>query len=347
MSIREVAARAGVSPATVSRVFTQPDAVAADTRRRVLEVAGELNYVPNPVARSLARGRTGNLGIVVPDMANAFSAVIAKAVQQEARRDGYALFVAGSDELAQDEEQWARAMAPQVDGLLLVSPLMPDAALRELAEQGPVVLVNRSSTVCPAVLTDATEATGHAVEHLHALGHRRIIYLAGPEGYSNSMRLRGYRAACARLGVEPLEMGPFQARFAAGVRAADQVLAAAATAVVAYNDEVAVGVMNRLGRPRGAGAGRRQRRRIRRHLAGRHGDAAADHRAAADGGRRPGRRPSAAGPVAGPRRRPARPDGPARRAHRPRQHRPDRTVISDSCHLIRKSPMKNLSISYR
>ena len=149
MSIREVAARAGVSPATVSRVFTQPDAVAADTRRRVLQVAGQLNYAPNPVARSLARGRSGNLGIVVPDMANSFSAVIAKAVQQEARRDGYALFVAGSDELPQDEEQWARAMAPQVDGLLLVSPLMPDAALRELAGQGPLVWSTGSSTVFP------------------------------------------------------------------------------------------------------------------------------------------------------------------------------------------------------
>jgi DNA-binding LacI/PurR family transcriptional regulator len=246
MSIREVAARAGVSPATVSRVFTQPDTVAVDTRRRVLDVAGELNYTPNPVARSLARGRTGNLGIVVPDMANAFSAVIAKAVQQEARRDGYALFVAGSDELPHDEEQWARAMAPQVDGLLLVSPLMPEPALHELAGQGPLVLVNRLVDGIPAVLTDATEATEHAVEHLHALGHRRIIYLAGPDGYSNSMRLRGYRAICARLGVAPVELGPFQARFAAGVRAADLALAASATAIVAYNDEVAVGVVNRL-----------------------------------------------------------------------------------------------------
>ena len=245
MSIREVAARAGVSPATVSRVFTQPDAVATDTRSRVLRVADELNYTPNPVARSLARGRSGNLGIVVPDMANAFSAVIAKAVQQEARRDGYALFVAGSDELAQDEEQWARAMAPQVDGLLLISPLMPDAALLELAAQAPVVLVNRLIDGIPAVLTDAAEATAHAVEHLHALGHRAIIYLAGPDGYSNSMRLRGYRDACARLGIDPRELGPFQARFSAGVRAADLVLAASATAVVAYNDEVAVGVVNR------------------------------------------------------------------------------------------------------
>ena len=102
--IRDVASRAGVSPATVSRVFTRPDAVAADTRSRVLAAAEELRYAPHPVARSLAQGRTGNLGIVIPDIANSFSAVITKAVQQEVRRDGYALFLAGSDEEAGDEE---------------------------------------------------------------------------------------------------------------------------------------------------------------------------------------------------------------------------------------------------
>ena len=94
VTIRDVASRAGVSPATVSRVFSQPDAVAPETRKKVLVAAEELRYAPNPVARSLARRRTGNLGVVVPDIANSFSAVIIKAVQQEARRDGYALFVA-------------------------------------------------------------------------------------------------------------------------------------------------------------------------------------------------------------------------------------------------------------
>ena len=219
----------GVSPATVSRVFTQPDAVATDTRSRVLRVADELNYTPNPVARSLARGRTGNLGIVVPDMANSFSAVIAKAVQQEARRDGYALFVAGSDELAQDEEQWARAMAPQVDGLLLISPLMPDAALLELAAQGPLVLVNRLHRRHPrgphrrrrgAPRTPSSTCTRSVTG--------AIIYLAGPDGYSNYdaaawLPRRVRPARHRRRGSS----GPFQARFSAGVRAADLVLAAA------------------------------------------------------------------------------------------------------------------------
>jgi LacI family transcriptional regulator/LacI family repressor for deo operon, udp, cdd, tsx, nupC, and nupG len=245
LTIRDVAARAGVSPATVSRVFTQPDAVAPDTRRKVLTAAEELRYAPNPVARSLARRRTGNLGIVVPDIANSYSAVIIKAVQQEARRDEYALFVAASDESAQEEERAARALAPQVDGLLLASPVVPDANLHELAELVPVVVTNRVLDGVPAILADAGEATGHAVEHLHALGHRRVVYLAGPDNFSDRNRRAGLQAACERLGLDPVVLGPFPARFASGVRAADLVVAAEATAVVAFNDDIAAGLLNR------------------------------------------------------------------------------------------------------
>src|SRR3712207_6706702 len=175
LSIREVATRAGVSPATVSRVFTQPQAVAAETRRRVMTAAEELRYAPHPAASSLARGRTGNLGIVLPDISNSFSAVVTKAVDRQARREGYALFVAGSDEVVPDEETSARALAQQVDGLLLVSPRMPDEALLALADMTPVVMLNRILDGIPAVLTNLYEPTGHAVEHLHALGHRPVV----------------------------------------------------------------------------------------------------------------------------------------------------------------------------
>jgi DNA-binding LacI/PurR family transcriptional regulator len=245
MTIRDVAARAGVSPATVSRVFSQPEAVAPETRKRVLIAAEELRYAPNPVARSLARRRTGNLGIVVPDIANSFSAMIIKTAQQEARRAGYALFVAASEELVDDEERSARALAPQVDGLLLISPMVSDACLRELVDLVPVVVTNRLLDGVAAVLTRSAEATGHAVEHLHALGHRDVAYVAGPDGYSNTSRTLGLQAACARLGLDPVVLGPVPARFSSGVRAADLVLAAGVTAVVAFNDDIAAGLLNR------------------------------------------------------------------------------------------------------
>jgi DNA-binding LacI/PurR family transcriptional regulator len=246
MSIRQVAALAGVSPATVSRVFSQPDAVAPETRGRVKAAADELGYSPNPVARSLARGRTGNLGIVVPDIANSFSAVIANAVQREAQRAGYALFIAGSNHRPDEEYRLARAIAAQVDGLLMITPGMPDERFEELTAITPVVVFNRELDGLPATLIPAVDGMTQAVEHLHALGHREIVYLEGPKVYSNEMRLRAFRAACDRLGVDRLEIDVNDHRFSAGVRAGDLVLASGATAVVAYNDEVAVGVMNRL-----------------------------------------------------------------------------------------------------
>jgi DNA-binding LacI/PurR family transcriptional regulator len=246
MSIRQVAARAGVSPATVSRVFTQPGAVAADTRRRVEAAAGELGYAPNPIARSLARGRTGNLGIVVPDIANSFSAVVTKAVQHEARREDCALFIAGSDNRPEEEYRLARALAPQVDGLLMITPCMPDEGFPEISGLTPLAVLNREIAGCPATLISSADGMTQAVEHLHALGHREIAYLAGPPLYSNTAREGGFRAACERLQVAGTVIDLGDARFSAGVRAGDLVLAGQFTAVVAYNDEVAVGVMNRL-----------------------------------------------------------------------------------------------------
>src|SRR3954452_807023 len=91
--------------------------------------AGALTRLTTPGARSLPQRRTGNLGIVVPDITNSFSATITKAVQREARRHGYALFVAASDADAPDEAQCARGMPAQVDGLLMVPPQLPAESL--------------------------------------------------------------------------------------------------------------------------------------------------------------------------------------------------------------------------
>jgi DNA-binding LacI/PurR family transcriptional regulator len=246
VTIRQVASLAGVSPSTVSRVFSRPDVVAHRTRQRVMEAAHRLGYTPNPVARSLARGCTGNLGIVLPDIGNAFQALTVKTVQARARQDGYALFVADCDDQVQDEERIVRAMVPQVDGLLLAYPLMPDETLAEIATLTPVVAMNRELADVPSVLIDTTPGAAQAVEHLHALGHRDVVYLAGPDGYSNTCRRRGFQETTRRLGMTAAVLGPFEPRVSAGVRAADLVLAGGATAVLAYNDEVAVGVVNRL-----------------------------------------------------------------------------------------------------
>jgi LacI family transcriptional regulator/LacI family repressor for deo operon, udp, cdd, tsx, nupC, and nupG len=123
---------------------------------------------------------------------------------------------------------------------------MADDDLRDLAAAVPLVAVNRQLAGVPAVLMTSDTAAAHAVEHLHALGHRQLVYLSGPDNWSNAARRRAFAAACARLGVPGEVLGPFEPTFSAGVRAADLVLAGPATGVLAYNDDVAVGVLSRL-----------------------------------------------------------------------------------------------------
>jgi DNA-binding LacI/PurR family transcriptional regulator len=255
-TIRAVAAAAGVSRSTVSRVFTQPDIVAEDARHRVLAAADALGYRPNPVARSLARGRTGNLGLLVPDLANPFFAPMIKSVQRQARSHDLALLVADSDEIVDEELVLAQAMAKQVDGLILASPRLDETRLREIARAKPVVIISRDVGGIPAVLTPPDNGLGQAVDHLAALGHDALVYLAGPpEAYANTERRRVLHAACRRRNLPLTELGPFQPRFDAGIRAADLVLAQRATAVVAYNDQVALGLMAMLAN-RGCRVGR-------------------------------------------------------------------------------------------
>jgi DNA-binding LacI/PurR family transcriptional regulator len=249
MTIRDVAARAGVSAATVSRVFSRPESVTDETRRRVLTAADDLRYTPHPVARSLARGTTGNLGLVVPDIAVAFCAVVTKAVSHRARRAGFALFVADCGEPpvpATDDFRLAHAMAKQVDGLLLLSPTTSDEDLHALAAVVPLVVINHDLEGVPTVLMPSADGAISAVEHLHALGHRRLVYLAGPDNYSNGIRKTAFTRTCRRLGVDGIVMGPFAPTFSGGVRAGDLVLADGATGVLAYNDDVAAGVVGRL-----------------------------------------------------------------------------------------------------
>lgn len=246
-TIADVAARAGVSKATVSRVFSRPEAVRPETRHRVLETARELAFVPSRLARSLAIGRTGSIGLFVPDIANPYFGPVIKAVQREARRRDMIVFTADSDEYDEDEYGLAETMAQQADGLLLFSPRMPDSAILELAERLPVVVLNREIPGVPAVIIPADDGMRQAVEHLSALGHRRLAYISGPRGtYSNRARRAAVQAAAEKFGADLSELGPFEPFFTSGVRAGDLLIASGATAGIAYNDLIALGVMQRL-----------------------------------------------------------------------------------------------------
>ncbi len=246
VTIHDVARRAQVSPSTVSRALSASHLVRGTTRDRVLAAAKELGYQPNPAARSLITGRTGNIGIVVPDLNNPFYTGVLRGVQARARQSGYAVFFADGEEDPVAEEALVRAMARQVDGVVMCAPFASDAQLRALAGITSLALLNRRLRDLPAALMDSAGGMRQVIDHLGALGHRKIAYLNGPNSaWSNRERRRGLRAA-ARARMSVVEFGPFEPKFEGGVAAADLTLAGGVTAIIAYNDLMALGVLSRL-----------------------------------------------------------------------------------------------------
>jgi DNA-binding LacI/PurR family transcriptional regulator len=245
--IHDVAQRSGVSVATVSRSFTAPGTVREATRARVLAAAVELGYRPNRAARGLITGRTGNVGVIVPDLGNPYFQGVLKGAQARAREADCAVFVADGQESAAEEEALIGAMSKQVDGILLCSSRLAPQKLAALEPSPAVVLLNRRVNGLSTVTVDSADGMRQAMAHLAALGHLRYAFLSGPtRSWSNQQRLRGLRAAARGAGAEIVAIGPVAPQFEGGVHAAEQVLASGATAVLAYNDLVAAGILSRL-----------------------------------------------------------------------------------------------------
>ena len=245
-TIRDVARAAGVSPSTVSRALAMSDLVSPGTRQRVQVAAERLGYRPNRAARGLITGKTGNLGLLVPDLANPFFSSVVKGIQARARTLDYAVFLTDADEDPDAEAGLVRALAKQVDGMVLCSPRMTEADLKSVSGETTLVLVNRRVSGVSAVTFDNAGGMRQAVAHLYALGHTRIAWVGGPRNsWSDRERRKALRAAANSAGIELVEVGGVSPQFEGGVAAADLVLATGVTAVVAYNDLVALGLLRR------------------------------------------------------------------------------------------------------
>lgn len=245
VNLRDVARLAGVSPATASRALAQPHMVSAPRRANVERAAAALGY-RHPSSGEREGWRS--LGLIVPDMENPFFASIAKAVQRRARAAGLAVLVADTEDDAQLEADPMQQMRSLVDGIILCSPRMPDAALAELSEGLEVLLVNRRSEHLRSVVVDNRDGVRQALAHLHALGHRHVAYVGGLRAsWSDAERRSGLEPdyhGIAELRTTPL--GHFPPTFAGGVAAADLLVASGATAALAHNDLIALGLLDRL-----------------------------------------------------------------------------------------------------
>lgn len=240
----DVATAAGVSKSSVSRAFTQQGMIGADTVVRILDIARQIGYVPNHTARALSTGRHGNVALVVPDVANPFFPPLIRAAQMEADRSDFCVFLGNSDESWRQEDKLVDRFVSQVEGLLLVASRLSDERIRFHAQKCPLVLVNRDVKGIPRVLIDSAAGVDQAISHLADLGHRRIVYVSGPvTSWSNQQR-----RAAVRQGARRHQMGVdiVAARvpsYDSGRAVVPGILATRATAVIAFDDLTAQGIM--------------------------------------------------------------------------------------------------------
>lgn len=252
-TIRDVARRAGVSPATVSRVLNGRPSVRAGARAAVEAAVGALGFRPNGLARGLGGGRTRTIGLIVADIVNPFYAETARAIVEAARGGGYTVVLCNTDNLGHLMVEQIRMLRDQrVEGIILGSAHRRDPAVEALVASGfPCVMYNRrlASGAGSYVVLDNVRAGTEATRHFLRLGHRRIAFLAGPASFSTAAeRLAGYRRALAAAGA------PFDPRLVRqGQFRAEQAYQAALdlfggsprpTAVVAGNDLMALAVLD-------------------------------------------------------------------------------------------------------
>ncbi|MGZ0149016.1 DUF6807 family protein [Kribbella sp. WER1] len=249
ITIADVARVASVSRATVSRVMNGRLSVAPEIVARVRAAAEQLNYRPSDLARSLSLGRTNMVALVVPDLGNPLFQQILRGITNASAAAGYKVLVAETDEDPEAEAAIAIEARRRCDALIMVSPRMDEERLVELLPQvQPVILVNRQGPAeVASVVVDYGRAVRIVVDHLVGLGHRRLAFLSGPAASaSNTLRLRALEVAereIPGLDLVRLECGW---SIEAGYGAMERVLESRSTAVVAFNDLVAFGLLARL-----------------------------------------------------------------------------------------------------
>jgi DNA-binding LacI/PurR family transcriptional regulator len=244
--LADVAARAGVSTASVSLVLRGAPGPSAETRERVLAVAAELAYRADRTASLLARRRRHLLGVLL-DVRNPFHAELVQELHAEADEAGYEVVLST---LTRDRDEH-RAIETLLDfrceALILLGPDSPEEVLGRLAVQAPCVVVGRTVGDADVDVVRPADDVGvdAALDHLIGLGHRRIAFVDGGRGAVAATRRRGYRRAMRRSGL-PAQVIPGDHTEEGGVRAGRRLVASGdlPTAVMASNDRLAVGVMD-------------------------------------------------------------------------------------------------------
>lgn len=255
-TLEDVAAAAGVSPATVSRVINGRPVVAEATRQRVLAAVERLNFRPDSLGRGLATRRTGTLGLVIADITNPFYPEIVRGVEQAAAQHGLSVLLYDTAEDSEREAQALRQLRDRrVDGIIVCASRLPEERIHALARPDtPLVLINRRLTAVAHGTVEADHEAGvqAAMDYLVRLGHRRIAYIGGPAASQvQQRRLAAFtrEAAANWLSIPPALLLHATPTVDGGKQVARAMLEldgpsrARPSAILAYNDLIAIGVI--------------------------------------------------------------------------------------------------------
>lgn len=246
-TLTDVAKRAGVALSTASRAFSGPDRLGPETLRKVVEAARELGYEAPQGRASGAMSRDDaqdTVAVIVPDVANPVFGSFVKSAQHEGWHRRLAVVLADTDFDPGHERELLAHLRHRAAGLVVCSPRLEADEVIGLADETPLVLVNRETDQADCVLADATDGLRQTVEYLAALGHRKIAYVQGSSrSWSNAHRVELARGLTAEAGLELDVLGRQSETVAGGTAAAASVLASGATAVLAHNDLVAMGIV--------------------------------------------------------------------------------------------------------
>ena len=254
VSIYDVAEKAGVSVVTVSRVLNNATTVRETSKAKVLAAVEALNYQPSAAARSLAKGKTNVIGIILPNLSDPFLSEVVLNVDLTLERMGYALAISVIDDTETMFLERTNFFMQQerADGILVLTPLFEDDFVQSLQKKGiPFVIMDnqRYPFTVPSVVVDNFKGGYDAAKYLLNKGHERIAYIGGPEKLlSAEDRLSGFSKALAELGLSPVGIFKGEFEIETGFRATLELIQSGqrATAVFAGDDHIAFGIIDAL-----------------------------------------------------------------------------------------------------
>jgi LacI family transcriptional regulator len=243
-TIYDIARLAEVNPSTVSRALSQPGRINVKTEQRILSAAKELNYRMNPMARALPTGRTNTLGLLVADITNPMFFNAVRGAERAAAERGYILVLVESQESGEREAEAANRVLPSVDALLLVTSRLSDEAIHELADQKPVIVLNRHIEGVSSIVPDLNPGIDQALDHLAALGHTSLAFLSGPAtSWMSRARWSALLEKAPARGMTIVEILSDAPTLDGGRASFPRIRASGVSAVIAYNDLMAIGLL--------------------------------------------------------------------------------------------------------